>query len=482
MKVPKQLPWILFLLAIVSRLPQLLSPYQMLDGDEVVVGLMAKHLIHTSEWPLYYWGQLYGFAFIEVAVIGLFYLVVGYGQLAVQLAMLVLWSLGIVFFYKALRERDAESWMPAVFTLVLICMPSWAIWALKARGGYVSAFFLGNLLLYLFFLKRREGLANELLIGLLLVLLYESQSMWLAGLFPYAVYRIVKEKRWMYIPAQLIGFAVPYLLLKWHKTGLTDFWQAEIFPLRWRDWASLETLPQEIFAHFSGSYVFSSFREPSWAAALSAWFFCALLILASILSARKSIKAGFRLSESAVVLLSLLCSIAYMLLIPGIHPRYLLPLSVYLMVAVFILSQGRYRKILSAIALAYLPLGLLAILSFTRFSYDNPQAFQQMMAQLKSDEIKAVWSEGGQLQWQITFYSEEEIIARYRNDEDRYMPYLKEVELRYTINPKHNAIVGKLDTGNVPDDSAYTRIADTYFYLANPSKEELKARAFEFDF
>ncbi|TNE80720.1 MAG: hypothetical protein EP332_06800 [Bacteroidetes bacterium] len=482
LKIPKHSGLWLFLLAVLSRLPQLLSPYQMLDGDEVVVGLMANHLIHTDEWPLYYWGQTYGFAFLEVAFIGLFYQLVGYGQFAVQLAMVVMWSLGIAFFYKALKTRDTKSWAPILFSLVLIFMPSWAIWSLKARGGYVSAFFLGNLLLYLLFWKGWNSRWKELLIGLLLLLLFESQSMWLAGLLPYLAYRFWRDKNWKAIPLQLLGFAIPYLLLKWHKAGLIDFWHAEIFPLRCRDWASLETLPQEVFAHFSGSYLFSSFRDPSWAAAAVAWTFCTLLLLAFGIAFWRTLRNRFKLTEDLAILLSLVGSIAYMLLIPGIHPRYLLPLSGYLLVALFLLSHNKLMKVQTWTSLAYLPIGAIALLGYTRFSYDDPAAFHQMMGKLKADKINAVWSEGGQLQWQIMFYSEEEIIARYRNREDRYMPFLKEVQHRYEAKVQHSAIVGKLDTGNVPDDSAYVHIADTYFYLANPSKEELKARNFEFDF
>lgn len=51
--------------SLLSRLPQLLSPNLLLDGDEATLGLMAKALAHGRELPIFFWGQRYGFSLVE---------------------------------------------------------------------------------------------------------------------------------------------------------------------------------------------------------------------------------------------------------------------------------------------------------------------------------------------------------------------------------------------------------------------------------
>jgi hypothetical protein len=54
---------ILVVAAGVSRLPQLTSPHLLLDGDEAILGLMAKHLAEGREAPIFFYGQAYGLSF-----------------------------------------------------------------------------------------------------------------------------------------------------------------------------------------------------------------------------------------------------------------------------------------------------------------------------------------------------------------------------------------------------------------------------------
>lgn len=60
---------VIILLCFASRLPQILSSNLFLDGDECIVGLMAKHLFEGIEFPLYFYGQFYGFSLLEVGFI-----------------------------------------------------------------------------------------------------------------------------------------------------------------------------------------------------------------------------------------------------------------------------------------------------------------------------------------------------------------------------------------------------------------------------
>jgi len=55
---------VIIILCFVSRLPQLLSPHLMLDEDECVVGLMAKHLME-GHVAVFFYGQSYGFTLVD---------------------------------------------------------------------------------------------------------------------------------------------------------------------------------------------------------------------------------------------------------------------------------------------------------------------------------------------------------------------------------------------------------------------------------
>ena len=52
-------------ICIASRLPQLRSPNLLVDGDESVLGLMAKHVAQGKEFPIFFYGQHYALATIE---------------------------------------------------------------------------------------------------------------------------------------------------------------------------------------------------------------------------------------------------------------------------------------------------------------------------------------------------------------------------------------------------------------------------------
>ena len=51
---------------ILLRVPYLLSPHYLLDGDESILGLMALHTAQGRELPVFFWGQSYGLSLLEV--------------------------------------------------------------------------------------------------------------------------------------------------------------------------------------------------------------------------------------------------------------------------------------------------------------------------------------------------------------------------------------------------------------------------------
>ena len=208
--------WLIIVACIVSRLPQLVNISYVLDQDECVVGLMAKHFAENKEIPLFFYGQKYGFAFIEVLFARIAFLGFGVTDVAMRISMLVLWTIGICFHYKTLKNLvrttpDAESlyqsYLPLLVTLLFILCPVWAVWSMKARGGYLTAFTLFSVVTYLASHRTRfQHWSFQALIGVLLVVIFQAQPLFLVGLLPLLFYFEYPKKSILRIGA--VGFGV----------------------------------------------------------------------------------------------------------------------------------------------------------------------------------------------------------------------------------------------------------------------------------
>lgn len=124
---------------LVSRLPQLLSPNLLLEGDECILGLMGMHVAHGRDFPLFFYGQKYGLSIVEAPSAALSFLIFGAGVVPLKIAMLAIWFAGIAFYFLAFARvlGTARSFWT---TLVLVLMPAWAATSMKAWSGYITAF------------------------------------------------------------------------------------------------------------------------------------------------------------------------------------------------------------------------------------------------------------------------------------------------------------------------------------------------------
>lgn len=116
----------LLAISLISRLPQLLSPNLLLDGDECILGLMAKHIAEGKELPIFFYGQNYGLSIVEAGAGALNFLVFGTGAVPLKLAMLGLWMAGVVGYFLAFSRPLGTSrsfWV----TLLFVLLPAWAV-------------------------------------------------------------------------------------------------------------------------------------------------------------------------------------------------------------------------------------------------------------------------------------------------------------------------------------------------------------------
>lgn len=138
----------LVLLALCIRLVFLLDSRFVIDADEAIVGLMAKHISEGTALPVFYYGQHYMGA-LEGYVAALFFLVIGNSPIVLQLVPLT-FSLLVVLsvFYLARAVAGSRAGYIAG-CLAAVPPPAFLIWSMKARGGFIEIVLLGAIAMLL---------------------------------------------------------------------------------------------------------------------------------------------------------------------------------------------------------------------------------------------------------------------------------------------------------------------------------------------
>jgi 4-amino-4-deoxy-L-arabinose transferase-like glycosyltransferase len=132
--------------ALALRLAVIVSPLGEIDGDEAVVGLMARHIAFLGERPVFYWGQPYLGSLEAFSAAPLFRLF----DSSTLLLKLVPTAYSLVFLaLSAAISRRMFGTGAALATAAYLAVPPamWAVWSTKARGGYAELLCLGEALL-----------------------------------------------------------------------------------------------------------------------------------------------------------------------------------------------------------------------------------------------------------------------------------------------------------------------------------------------
>jgi len=480
-KIP--LPAIIFLLCIITRLPLLTDPGLMLDGDECVVALMAKHAWLGKELPVYFWGQSYGFALIEVLFILPFYAVMGINTLAVKLAMLCLWGLGVVFLYKAvLQINNRHKMLALLFALIIILCPAWVNWSMKARGGYLTSFALSSVALYLLFYKERiNEYVRFAVLGLLLCLVYESQPFWLAGLLPLVLFRMVETGRWR--PALVCvatGVAVWALLLL-AKSGVKEVYGIHP-PEMTTDViiAGIRRFPEYVYQSLQGNYIFAWYQDTNSYYTSFAEIFTGLIFLTGVLGLLHLLfnRKGFGLFIASTLFIPLV--LGYSMLTETMEGRYMLPLTGYTLLAVYIYMNRLNLYVPMHLGATYLVIAAaITTLIFpvrTQTMYHR-QGLEESLDYLKAQNIWYVYATDCMLPWEVMFYSDEQILGRMFYFPGRYPVYDTMVD-RALYAGEQTAVIGYWHAYAGLELDTIDRETQ-YFISSNPTKEVLE-KAFQF--
>src|SRR5262245_61278129 len=125
--------------AVVARLPQLLSPNLLAEGDECLVGLMGLHVARGHDFPIFFYGQKYGLAIVEASAAAVSFAIFGAGPITIKAPMLAIWIAGLACCFRAFARVFGTArafWI----ALLLVLAPAWAVTSMKAWSGYVTAF------------------------------------------------------------------------------------------------------------------------------------------------------------------------------------------------------------------------------------------------------------------------------------------------------------------------------------------------------
>ena len=451
-------------LSVVSRLPQLRSPNLLLDGDECVLGLMAKHVSQGRELPIFFYGQHYGFSTVEAGAGALAFLMFGTSAAALKSAMLALWTLGVLFLFLALARRLGTGPSFAI-AAVFVLTPAWAVWSMKARGGYLTAFAATAVLMWLLAAGRgRRSMWHWVAAGVLTSVIYLAQPLWLPGILPFLVAAAVSDRRLSWLAGYLAAAAAPAVAARLATVSSPEAWLGPGF--------DHETLARvvpdmalQVYVNLTGSYYLASTVQPPGAATAGlAWMWSLLLPLALLLQMYRLAARRYNATTHLLFASIVLTLLAEALTLRARDGRYLLPLSAPLvllvgaelvdLVAVRVVS----RSAAAVAAIVLMLLGAQSMWEFRSFSFlwSNPprswseaRRMEQVLNYLKVRDVRYVFSMNGLLDPQLIFYSDEHVLGRSTYPDGRYPPYVGATN-RALASGERVAVVGYTNTSGAP--------------------------------
>jgi hypothetical protein len=119
-----------------------------IDSDEAIVGLMAKHILDGRTWPVFYYGQDY-MGSLEAILASLSFATLGMSSASLKLVPLLFSVLQIGLVY-ALAHSFVGKRASLIAALLCALGPvTLILWSGKARGGFIEMMVLGTIALVL---------------------------------------------------------------------------------------------------------------------------------------------------------------------------------------------------------------------------------------------------------------------------------------------------------------------------------------------
>lgn len=481
-----------FLLGLFTRLMFLDSNVFFFDGDEAILGVMALDLLNGDP-AFYFYGQAYGFSFIEVLMISLGIKAFGINMLAIKIPMLVLWLSTIMLIGLTIRKITQHNLLLILLSIaVIVLSPTWLVWSMKARGGYLTSFFCSSLIVYaIVHFKCRLKLLQWFFCGGILTIMWEAQPLFVLPTIPivlYGVYKSCNSKLINFLKSSasiLTGVGIVSAILFYIKHGVEQVWNTPKPSILSR-LSKISELPDVLINNLGGNYFLSSTYTENNEVYSKVFLFG--FILFSIIILYNSFK--FRKVDLKLVFLISSFLSLFGFLVKS-EPRYLLPFFSFALLAV--VSAGVYPKnnlflVKNIFLVLMILLGINSLPVFKEFSFVNMKInkvdkvsndlkiMENLITLLKKENIKYVYSTNEFLQYQLNYLTNNEIITIGRTDRCRTPWNVEKIQNAYNDNKGKFAVIGYnfryAYSGKIPV------LGDKIFYVLRPSQQVLSQVGF----
>ena len=475
---------LLLLVLFLSRLPQLSSELLLIDGDEGIVGMMALNFMKGTGYPYFFASQSYGFTYVEVLFTSAFYSLFDFTAISLKLGILSLWAIGVLFFFKTLelKRGNLNKWIPFLFIVCFILFPSWMVWSMKARGGYVTAFTFFSAGVY-FLLKIKSDKLIFFVNAFIFIALYQAQPLWLAGFIPISLYVFLNNKRSLFLKSKyfILGFSLSSFIFFLMKIKVAHFTKPPIFNLSNISFENIKLVPKLIFDNLNGNYYYRSSLETLFFSGSILVVIFLVFIMYYAINTIKNIKA---MELKHALLLAFIGTVSYVFILKADSPRYLLPLSqlgflfIYFNINNSILLKIKEKVIISL----FIVLGITSSLEFKNYKFENrvEDNFNHLIVALKKQKISHVYFKHGLLQWQVMFYSSREIKGRSFSKFDRFPELITEIDSTLINAKKNVAIVDYYNPNNLSQKEEITIVDNVFVIRTKVDKRILIDEGFNF--
>jgi len=434
-------------LGLLLRIPLVLWGGTPLDGDEAIMGIMAKHISSGTAFPVFFYGQTYGLSMLEAYAGALFFSIFGISTVSLHSSILFLWILGVICFCLASRRLfpPIGFW---IFGLALAVNPAWLEWSFKARGFYVGGFLTAGLCTYLLSISHESRTKHRLLnatIGIMLGVLGHTHLLWLATMSPCLLLWLIHKRDFSLFILISTSFLLSYIFIYvLFVQGHYSYWSPDFFSVNALA-ESTKHLPSRLNGLFSEA---SSLSGVFWS------FFCVLtIVIGTVMFLKSNVWLFASLVASCLIpfLITLLISDSMF------GYRYVLSstVPVFVLASVLISNYSKNKTdhtlstfllLTSLIVVAFISDATIIYkkaVNFRSQPFNEDYSVKHLTDILVDNNIFYVYSMDGLLQWGLIFQSGERIVARWLNASDRVPIYPLQVDSALYYH-KPTALVGRI--------------------------------------
>lgn len=445
---------------------------------------MAQEL-QKGNISIYFLGQNYGLSILESFSVALFLKVVGAGVWALRLGGLLLFSLGSTFIIHSFQRKNASVKVILFVGLLLILFPSWYLWGMMVRGGYVSSFLFVSVLFFITQTKL-QAITWCIFTGILAALAFESHLLVLFTFLPILIDWILKssQKIKSIVFFGMSVFSSVIILRFFHidnpvwsqpilKTGFSVQWDQLIYHLG------------DLMSGFSNYHYFTAgFKLEVWlnAVVIVGFTLFALSLFVLIYKSKSNVRR--------VVLFFVPILFGYIFLISMMGqpaPRYWLGLFTGLLFLMLYLLVYNPKLKLSVVHYSMLTFFIVLALIGGKHRRDWYQTDKNEMVLLRdlqeevvANNVDVLYTVEPDFQWKWNYMYGNQIPAMHVNEKERTMKFIHQIdELRHKPNVNIGVVgFNKIYNGLNTNDNFYQEIIvvdEKYFLFLNPSEIELES-------